>query len=74
VIGELNVILANVSRVVEARGMKFCAITAKDVFEAKTYAYARHENSLYITACPAGLCSVNGDIVFLWERVNFDQL
>jgi hypothetical protein len=45
---ELNVILTNVSRVVEARGMKLCAITAKDVYEAKTYAYARHENSLYI--------------------------
>jgi hypothetical protein len=39
---ELNVILANVSRVVEARGMKLCAITAKDVYEAKTFAYARH--------------------------------
>jgi hypothetical protein len=47
-IRDLNVILANVSRVVEARGMKLCAITAKDVYEAKTYAYARHENSLYI--------------------------
>jgi hypothetical protein len=47
-IRELNVILANVSRVVEARGMKLCAITAKDIYEAKTYAYARHENSLYI--------------------------
>jgi hypothetical protein len=29
---------------------------------------------MIITACPAGQCSVNGDIVFLWERVNFDQL
>jgi hypothetical protein len=29
---------------------------------------------LKITACPAGQCSVNGDIVFLWEGVNFDQL
>jgi hypothetical protein len=26
------------------------------------------------TACPAGQCSVNDDIVFLWERMNFDQL
>jgi hypothetical protein len=47
-IQELNVILANVSRLVEARGMKLCAITAKDVYEAKTFAYARHGNSLYI--------------------------
>jgi hypothetical protein len=35
---ELNVILANVSRAVEARGMKLCAITAKDIYEAKTFA------------------------------------
>jgi hypothetical protein len=45
---ELNVILANVSRAVEARGMKLCAITAKDIYEAKTFAYARHRDSLYI--------------------------
>jgi hypothetical protein len=45
---ELNVILANVSRAVEARGMKLCAITAKDIYEAKTFAYARHEDSLHI--------------------------
>jgi hypothetical protein len=45
---ELNVILANVSRAVEARGMKLCAITAKNIYEAKTFAYARHKESLYI--------------------------
>jgi hypothetical protein len=45
---ELNVILANVSRVVQARGMKLCAITAKDIYEAKTFPYAGHGNSLYM--------------------------
>jgi hypothetical protein len=46
---ELNVILTNVSRAVESRGMKICIKSAKDLYESKTFAYyARHKESLYI--------------------------
>lgn len=45
---DLNVIFTNVSRSVEARGMKLCAITAKDIYESKTFAFARHGDNLYI--------------------------
>jgi hypothetical protein len=70
-------------RIMAVRESKFIILKNDDIFDCLvTFATScsglmvSHQAEFHpaITACQAGQCSVNGDIVFLWERVNFDQL
>jgi hypothetical protein len=47
-VADVERILANVSRTLGGYGLRLCATTAKDIYESRSFQYARHRDSLYI--------------------------